>query len=379
MLDFLRSTMLIERLCGVFVYALTLMCTYYSLKKARSYRRFSRILNVYLVILTVMGFFYIPGEQADLSRWRAIIENWHTLSFSSFYETYMRGSTYPMGLLLMYLCQQTRIDGVLPAVCAFLFHWNIFSILKMVYKKYECSAQDLALSLLLFMSAGRFLEAISGIRCLIALAILARCFCEEFLSQKFKIRNIFIELIAALIHPLALVLLAIRLAFLFIQRARTLWGKVFNIGLSLVVIMLGLRYGQAYVAYAADKALDFLTTEVYSYTWEYIIGWILVVSTIYILYYSDQINKKILSTPFRNLLLFCVLVLAIAVVFCFEYSIFHRTISFLSMILIPISVFLLASSNKIQHRKVIYYISVILLFLACARGNLCAYKVFVLF
>lgn len=379
MLEVLKSTMLIERFCGVFVYASTLMCTYYSLKKARSYRKFSRILNVYLVILTVMGFFYIPGEQADLTRWRTIIENWHTLSFSSFYETRMRGSTYPMGLLLIYLCQQTRIDGMLPAVCAFLFHWNIFAILKMVYKKYDCSAHDVALSLLLFMSAGRFLEAISGVRCLVALAILARCFCEEFLTQNFKFRNVIIELLAALIHPLALVLLAIRLAFLFIQRAKTLWGQLFNVVFAVVAIMMGLRFCWNYIINATDKATVFLTSEAYSYTWEYIIGWIVLAVTTYILYFSIQLNKTIQSVPFQNLIVFMLILVLVEVTFCFEYSIFHRTISFSAMLLLPVSIYMLKNSERRTHRQLIYYASVILLLLACARGNLCAYKFLLLF
>lgn len=378
MIDYLSRTMLIERLCGVGVYALALICTYYAMRGTRSYRKLCRILNTYLVILTVMGFFYIPAEAADIYRWRNISRNWHNLSLTEFFENYMVKTSYPMGMLMIYLCQKTEIKGVLPAVCAFLFHWNIFEILKMLCRKLGFTPRDLALPLLLFMSAGRFLEVISGIRCLVALSILARQVCEEQLDQRIRLRNLVWEMIAALIHPLALVLWGIRLAVLFVQRAGTARRKIANMCISAAAIFLGLRYGGRYIISAADKAMGFIESEIYFYSWEYIIVWLLWVLSVYILYFAHRINKNEKIVPIRNLIFFNSILVLIELVFCFEYSIFHRTISFSSMMILPVSAFLCRFSSNGKNRNTILIMSFLILLLACARGNLCGYKFFLL-
>lgn len=376
--DWISRTMLIERFTGVFVYALLLMIVYQALRDMKNPKSLNRILNVYLVVLTVMGFYFIPESSTDVYRWLRMTKSWQHMSFSSFYDSELSRSATPASYLMIYLCRQTGVDGVLPAVCSFLFHWNIFSIIKMLHKKHDYAPKDLALALLLFMSMGRFLEAISGVRAFVAISILARCFCDELLNEKNLIRNIVWELLAALMHPLATVLLGIRLAYLCVQKTQVRYKRIVNLAVSAVALGLAFVYGAEYIEYAMDKAEGYLAGDMYSYTWEYIIGGIMYAVQAYLLYHAYKVNRADKSVPYRNLIIFNAALMLIELVFCYEYSIFHRIHTFSSMTMLPVIVYVLKHKPSRGNRMLIYYTSLVVLLLAGARGDLCAYKFFLL-
>ena len=74
--DFLQSTMLIERLFGVGAYVLALGYFYNQIRCSKDSRKIEKYLNHYLIVLCILAFFYVPGASADLSRWRAMAEPW---------------------------------------------------------------------------------------------------------------------------------------------------------------------------------------------------------------------------------------------------------------------------------------------------------------
>ena len=131
-IDFIQSTMLIERLIGVCTYILTLGYFFNKIKKASSVKIINKNLNYYLITLCLLAFFYIPGESADLTRWREMSEVWSNFDFEWFWEHRIQTSSVPAGYLLVYLCQSTGINGILPMICAFGFFGNIFHILKIL-------------------------------------------------------------------------------------------------------------------------------------------------------------------------------------------------------------------------------------------------------
>ena len=126
--DLLGSTLLVERLCGVAVYCLAL--GYFCNKVAHSgdTRTIDRHLNSYLAVLGIMAFFYIPSPNADLYRWRLLSAGWSEVPFSWVWNNLVLKRATPVGYLVIYICQITGIQGLLPMVCALGFYGKVFHI-----------------------------------------------------------------------------------------------------------------------------------------------------------------------------------------------------------------------------------------------------------
>ena len=77
---FISNTMLIERLCGVSAYVLGLIviCNAIYVSKRASVKR---CLVLYALYLTVLAFFYVPGDSADLTRLLVHMHDWSYLDF----------------------------------------------------------------------------------------------------------------------------------------------------------------------------------------------------------------------------------------------------------------------------------------------------------
>lgn len=374
--NWMNETMLAERLIGVITYSIILFFVYVSLKNAKKYKQLQRILNIYLIVICILAFFYIPAKTADLTRWLEYSEKWRLMPFKEFYELHLEKNNVPVAYLLMYLCSLTGIDGTLPAICALIFFNNVFYILKDLYKKHNVSANGIASALLFIMSTGCFLEVISGVRCFVALSILARCFYNETINNKSIINNIIFCVIASLLHPMALIIYTIRLFLLLVQKSNSFIKKTFSICFVLIFCVLFFEYASPYIDTALDKASDYTSSNTaYSFIWEYIIGILSSIVYITVLY---KYKKTKNSTEFDNIVIFNIVFLIICLVFSFEYNIFHRTITFLSIINTPI----ISKSYDLAKNKNLYrfltFFSCLILLLACTRGNLCGYK-FLLF
>lgn len=381
MSEWLASTMLIERLTGVALYAGMLLVFFVLLRKAKDYEAVNKYLNIYLVILTVMGFFYIPAESSDLYRWFLLSEEWAGLSFIEFMKTWALEMPTPVAYVIMYVCTATSIDGLLPAVCGFIFNYNIFAVIKRLYRQECYTNREIAYTLLFVMCMGRFLEAISGVRCLVGLSILANCFCKEFLSdEKLKtfVKNIPWALIACFMHLLAFAVYAFRIIFLLFQTETA--GK-YKWQIRIAIIVLGLVGGficHEYVNMIFEKAGSYLFNEKYYYVWEYVIAGMMYALMVYILYSVYKYNRGNQRKQYIELMLFDFALLILALGVCFQYSMFHRLVTFACFMMMPLTAYYMKTAASEKKEKIILVGTLIILFVACARGDLCAYKFFLL-
>lgn len=376
---FLSRTMLIERLLGVAVYAGLLVLMYLIVRSAKNYKTLHRTLNVYVFFLCVMAFFYIPSETADLYRWRQTFDiyRWANQSFLEFFNSNLIGSATPVANLYMYFCNLTGIDGVLPAFCALVFYGNAFYILKDLYRRHSISAKSISETLLMFMSAGCFVEVISGIRCMVALSILARCFYVEFCDGKPSMKCLFWELVAALTHAMAVVIFVGRLVWWLWQKNQERRVRLWNLFVLTVSATVVLTYGMDYISFAANKAIGYMSDSgSYSYSWEYLMRAAAVIQIILIL---KNMSKKSESKEIRELRKFNITCLFIDVLFVFNYSIFHRLNSLLLILMMPVAATAMEQSKNRRLTTVISLISLVILCLACVRGNLSGYKFFLMF
>lgn len=379
-IGYIESTMLIERLVGVGVYVLALGYFYNKIKYAKSSNSIRRYLIHYLIVLCIMAFFYIPGQSADLFRWRLLAEPWKDASFSWFWTNRVITSSTPLGYLLIYFCQNTGINGLLPAVCAFGFFGNVFHILKCESNRENRSADSIAVALLFIMSSGRFLEVISGIRCMLAFSIVCRFVYDEMFEGKSLLRSVPFYVIAVLLHNAAIPLIGFRLLCSLFETKKSIINTVFNGLITGAVFYLGIKLGKDYIDAGFAKANSYMSHQSYAFKWEYTI---VIISMFIILMVIWRLRKRYLEGYKEEIkVIRYLLILFVGELFAFRtYSIFHRYVAVSIVLSIPVLLtFLNYENNNLfkKSRQEIVFLSIIILFIACARGNLCGYKFFLL-
>lgn len=366
--------MMIERLTSMLIYVLCLAFSYYILYNARTEKRVALILRMYFVFLCVLSFFYIPAETADLFRLREMSNTWGRLNISDFWIDVCSKSNIPVSILMLYFCGKIGIDGMLPLLATFIFYSNVFYILEDLYRRHDCPAETVAIGFLLLMSSDIFLEVISGIRCFPSIAILSRCFYDEIINKKSVIKNVFWCVLASLMHNLALVLYCIRIVFL-IFRQRKIWVNIVVIS---AVVLLTTIWGIEHIEAIIAKASRYIYDVGYTFAWGYLLNALNLAIIITTLACSKCQVLALNGISVKELRLLIMSFTAITMCFIFEYSIFHRTTVFSTIMVIPLVVICANNRKWINYRFAIKLISVLLLFISCTRGNLSGYKFFLL-
>lgn len=370
--QWLAQTMAIERLCGVGMYTLCLVFSYYLLRNAKTEKRVAFVLHLQLFFLCTMAFFYIPPETADLFRLRRISDSWASLGWENFLGEIFLHSPTPLSDLLLYLCGKSGCDGLLPLLAALVFYSNIFYMLKDLYRKHICSAESLAIGFLLLMASDAFVGIISGVRYFMAVSILVRCFYDEMCNGKAVIKNVPWCVMAALMHSFALVLYILRIVWLLFSQKRIL------LNISTVAVLLGaiFLWGHEYMMAAWEKAQGYIYGDEYAYSWGYLINFLLLIVTVGAVFYSrGQLAAKY-NLSWNQLRSFVLLLAAVAVVFCGEYSMFKRTTTFAVLLALPLVVMGGEEKPRGNYRVLMMAVSCLVLLLSGTRGNLCGYTFF---
>ena len=378
LIDILNKTMAVERLAGVSVYVLALTIVYFRIKKA-NIQQIPRILRVYQLVLCMMAFFYIPGIDADLTTWRTRSAAWMGYSPRDFLLTYAWDTSSPLSYTLMYLCRRSGIPGLLPMIAAFVFYQNTFHILTETARRKNTPPNIVAVFLLFVMASGRFLEVISGIRCMMAFSIVVRLFFDEVFAEKKMIRHILFYIAACLIHPAAVAVTLIRLAC-FLMEGRNGWSKAYNMLLMAAAGVIMATVGLGLWKKMMHSATRYLGYDVYSNLWEYLITALsLAVIILYLIRYIRIRREATYET--KKIVWFSVIFLVIEVCMVSTYTIFQRFAAINVLICPPYFEGILSASptrKQVFLLKTTKVISLLMLFLACMRGNLSGYK-FLLF
>ena len=379
-INYLQSTMLIERLFGVGFYAIMLGYFYNKIQHAKSSEQIARFLNHYLMVLCLMGFFYVPGANADLYRIRNLVDIWLRSDFASVWNYRIITSSTPIGNFLFYICQRTHINGLLPAISALGFYGNAFHIIKCESRRENRTADSIAVFLLFAMSSGRFLEVISGIRCMLAFSIVFRFMYDEMYENRSMLRSVPFYIVAVLLHTASIPLIGIRLVCTLFEKKRNIASTILNALIAIAVFVIGIRVGDDYIDAGFTKANNYILSNSYSYRWEYIIvilSMTVVVMTLWRLRkrYPEGFAEE------KNGIRFLMILLVGEIFTITTYSIFHRFAAVSVFFSAPVVLTFLnleSENGRYRSRQTIVIISLTVLFLACVRGNLCGYKFFLL-
>lgn len=364
-----------ERVVGVSTYMFFLLLFFYLIYISKK-RNASKYLKIYVFVLFILAFIYIPSDSADLSRYVKSAKIYNIMDSSDLIDLIIE-SKAPMQIIYFYILGIPKVYGLIPAVSALIFYGSSFSIFSGIYEKYKISNKSLALSFLFFMLCCDFVSIISIIRCPVAFSIIAYCVYKELFEGKSLIANLPLYLFSALMHPAAMVLVLLRFVLIFIQREKKFFKKIVNYTIILLIFMMFLKYGHEFIQLILDKSDSYISREGYSYIWEYLISLLYFVFSSFIYLKTRNQFKDI---EFKNLSKIFLASNILLLLFCREYSIFTRFQVFSSIIFMPIFCLYLDNSNsKRKITSLVFLLTVILIFfISCTRGNFCGFKYFVL-
>lgn len=381
LVTFLTDTMLVERALGVGTYALLLLvvCNGISVSKRESLRKW---LVFYVCVLSVLAFFYKPGATADLSSLIGYMHSWALWSPSEALERCLH-STTPLYLAYFWIIGQFGSDGLLPAITCFIYYSLVFSCFWHMSIKYETQSKSNAWGVALFMSFGVFVEVISGIRSSLAIAAVFWCCVREILLGKNPFANVLAYMAASLIHPLGLFLTLLRFFVLLIQKAQSRYQRLAYLLVSVFGVATIVLLGPEYLTAMLDKGVSYAVGVRYSSFWETIIHLILIVVSISLIKKQRGDGFKADST-IQNLVIMQIAILVVVIAgFFLDYAIYHRLSTYLGMYSALVFPLILQSEETTpgvatNYIKAVKMAIVVMLLLACARGNLSGYKFFLL-
>lgn len=375
---FISNTMLIERLCGVVAYVLGLIvvCNSIYVSKRASVKQ---ILVLYALYLTILAFFYVPGESADLTRLLDNFHSWSNLDLSGLISLMGRNGS-PSYPLYFWVIGQFGIDGLLPATTCFIGMMCLFSCIWDYSDRFQCSKRSVALAVAVAMSTGFFVILISDIRNMLAFLIIARCFYAECYRGSSVLAHIIFYAFAAFLHSAALFAVILRMVFLLFERKSSLAEAFASFFLVVILAILLFYFASDYLASMANKGSNYLSSAEYSYFWEYLINGLMMAYAVYaLLSYRKAEAKHEETRPLKQVLwVLCILSIGAAP---FSFAIFTRFATLVLFLLPPLVMELLEDEAFLAKSSFLMLTKleiVVCLLLACARGNLSGYKFFLL-
>ena len=386
---------LIERLIGVGIYAslLILVCLYINGKKLKSIKR---TLFFYALVLSILAFFYTPYETADLYRIYESIRAFQKYTFEKFWDVHIVNSDAGLSKILYWIVGKTGTPQLLPSTVAFVCYNCIFYIICKTAETNKISGKNIAITVFFYMTTETYLSIIGGIRCMLGVCLLAFCFYRENYEKRFNIIHIPIYAFSFFIHAFSAILIILRFVIPAFSGKKSFLKRIIYILLLGITIAFSYQYIAGYLESVISKAEDYLENTAYSYFWGYMIDIVALFTMMSVLFRSIQFKKKENIEKLSVMWMYLLVCLISAIVFCFEYSIFTRLILHISPIIcLPILMTVLQYNDEadasIQHvrssaytrirhnyNSMFMYLSLVLLFLSCIRGETSSLKFFVL-
>ena len=260
----------------------------------------------------------------------------------------------------------------------------MFYTLEKSRERFQISRQNFAIALFFMMSGSIYISVIGGVRMMLALSMIFFCFYRETVEKKeLPILHIPLYIIAIFMHDMALIVIAVRIIASVFDKRKSPIKKLFivlGIATMFFVAIVLFRYKLESVF---EKSASYLTEVDYFDLWEYIMGGIYLLFFLFLSFKFKPHRKQYLELD-------CYYTAAgigslLAILFCYEFSIFYRFIGHVVPILtIPTLMIVLEKAEKnptgrfkvVSMQCVVLLVSLMLLFIGGTRGSLSALKFF---
>ncbi len=367
-----------ERLVSLAIYCLILVIVFWIIESTKISHR--RILFCYAICLSIMGYAFMPTENLDLYRINKIMLEYAEYDFKGLYENVLKGSYIICADLLYWVIGKTGRLALLPAITAFISYSCIFYTINRTAEMYKIDRRNVAIAILFLMAVGTYIFVISGIRTMLGISLLVFCFFRETIEKKFNIFHIMFYMVAVLLHQFVAVLFFLRI-LLGVLNHRNNFLKIITLIAMGVILYVGRDFLDGWFANIQDKGTTYISGKVtFSQPWGYVIGAICGLISIISIIKFDKVGSQIKKRFFayKCFLLTC---LFVAIVFSFEYTIFHRLITYVVPIIALAFLMIYLQNQRDRNvfieKNIMLIASFGLLFISCWQGALGALQFFI--
>jgi hypothetical protein len=375
---------LLERIIGFGLYMLILLLACLFLVRARVSLR--TVLRVYLVFLCAMAFFYKPYITADLYRTYETMSYYATFGFLQFFDTLVVGSSNPLSRLLFYMIGKTGVYALLPLLSALISYSFIFYVLTRTQDRYNISNTNAACVLFFVMTTSMYISVIGGIRMMLALTMILFAYFRIAVEKKFGVLEVVLSLSSLLIHGMSYAAIAVCvLAWLFDAERPIARRLAVGVVFAAVALLFFARFTS--VAHGLyEKFLGYLQGDIFSDPWEYLMGALIMALLLLAFYENAQMRREGRGVSETNpLRVSAVLCMAIALCFCFEFTIFYRFGGQLAVLFaMPTLMITLERTEgrssrllpRFDFRTLLMLLGIVIAVVSCTRGSLSSLKFF---
>jgi hypothetical protein len=334
-----------------------------------------------------MAFFYKPYKTADLYRIFEQMDYFSPMEFSVFWEKFILESSIPLSRLLFWFFGRIGCNELLSVFSALFCYTLIFYVIKKTKELYDISNKTVATVLFFIMSTSMYISVIGGIRMMIALSMLSFSFFRITVEKRIKIIDVLFFIASVLMHTMSVAAIGIMaVTFLFNLRKNTL-KKIGNFFiLALIGYVFVVRFSNT-AQEVFDKFLEYILGDKHSDPWEYLMGALIIILLFFVFVEFRSIRGTGACKELNKYNMAAVFCVALAICFCFEFSIFYRFGGHLAvMFSIPSMMVTLDRTPEkskiffkgLDFQTIVILCSCIIAVISCARGSLSSLKFFVL-
>lgn len=374
---------LVERLFGISVYMLVLIFVCFLLVKTNTSCRAA--LRFYLVCLCCMAFFYKPYITADLYRIFEQMNFFSTMEFDFFWKNFALESSIPLARLMYWFFGKIGYNELLPVFSTLFCYSIIFYVVNKTKQQFDITKQTVATELFFIMSTSMYISVIGGIRMMMALSMLTFSYFRITVEKRFKIIDFLFFGASVFIHAMSFIVVGIIVLTILFSSNKNAVKKIGYVGAIGLVGSVGVVIFSDNVQWVFEKSLVYVLGDKYSDPWEYLMGFFIIILLFLVFWEFRFIRKEGLCEEVNKCNMAAVFCVILALVFCFEFSIFYRFGGQLAVMLSIPSLMISIDKTRgmsskffkgVDLQTIVLLFSCIIAVISCARGSLSSLKFF---
>lgn len=292
---------LFPRLFALSIFLIVTVFSCYLISRTKGIRAHAIVLLLYLSGIVIIAFFHHPPVTSDVYRLVDVMYHYADMPFDYFASSLV-DSALPVMMVFYYLLGQFHVDGLLPAVTILIIFSIVFVNFIKVERIYRIRPYYMGVVLYWIMSTGLYGGAIDNIRTPMAFSLIALICYREFIEGIAVHKNLLLYVFSALIHPAALALILMKIAFGIVVGGE---NKIAGRPTLLLLVTTIFIVGSTQIDFMISKLDDYLSNDMYLYYWEIIITLLnIIISWIFVYSVWGKLACLKKGSPLKNIFSF---------------------------------------------------------------------------
>lgn len=363
---------IVSRIIGIGSYTAVLLGGYIAIKRMAK-QELPIVLMTLTMLLSLMAYFYVPHENADLYRIDLYAKSFSKYSLPDMIRICVENKTPLASTPAALIFYGLMGDGHRIAfVTSFVSLTLIIRVLLDVQERCELSQDTMALVILGFLSLDVFMPIIATVRSYLSCVLVAYSLYWEIVERRISPWHWILYGIAAMMHSIGIILVMLRVVyFVFAEKdslkLQIIAGAVTLLGLAAAAPLLSRMLRSS-----VDSMASYLSSgEAYSYIWEQLIcGVHFLVCCVILLRYL-RLDRTSEYPAYAKIMKLTLVLYGASFV---QFAMMQRFSYFCALLFLP-AVGICAEYDGDRSIIIPYkLISLALLAVTCTRGYLCSLK-----